>query len=357
MSVVSVIITCHNYARFLSCAINSVINQRLHNTELEVLVIDDGSVDNTREIAGRFGERIHYAYQDNMGQAAAINLGVKMATGTLVCMLDADDWYYDTKVAAVIGALERVPSASLIHHRQDVVNEVGHLVKTSPLHSSLSEGTVRDALLKYGGTHNAVVSASTSALSFPRPVLDDLMPIPEAFRTAADGYLITQAALRGPFAAVHKSLGCYRLHGGNSWNTVRLSPDTLKSRHIEVTLQIAAEVNSTLVRQGSLERVHPENDRVFLEHLLQYVRARSTSLDTLKTFIALIKAIIADDRCSRRYRLHRFSVAIAMVVVPLSVIERVKLLYSRHKWIVRLREKYLPRRVGNLTTLDSQQDA
>jgi hypothetical protein len=86
---VSVIIPCYNYAHFLEAALDSVLAQTYPN--LEILVIDDGSPDNTAEVAARYDRRICYVHQENQGLSASRNNGIRMATHDYVALLDADD--------------------------------------------------------------------------------------------------------------------------------------------------------------------------------------------------------------------------------------------------------------------------
>ncbi|MBK8982291.1 MAG: glycosyltransferase family 2 protein [Ignavibacteria bacterium] len=90
---VSVIITCHNYARYLSRAIRSALNQSLDRKEYEIIVVDDGSTDETRKVMKTYGKNIRPVLLDtNIGLAAARNEGIKAALGRFVVNLDADDY-------------------------------------------------------------------------------------------------------------------------------------------------------------------------------------------------------------------------------------------------------------------------
>lgn len=89
LPLVSVIIPTYNYAGFLSKSVESVLNQTYKN--FEVIIIDDGSVDNTKSIAKKY-TRAKYYYQNNKGLAAARNNGIRQSKGRYLVFLDADDW-------------------------------------------------------------------------------------------------------------------------------------------------------------------------------------------------------------------------------------------------------------------------
>lgn len=86
---ISIVIPTYNSARFIGDALNSVIAQKIDN--LETIVVDDGSSDNTREVVKSFGKEIKYLWQENRGAAAARNVGIKAAGGEWIAFLDSDD--------------------------------------------------------------------------------------------------------------------------------------------------------------------------------------------------------------------------------------------------------------------------
>src|SRR5947209_609603 len=89
---VSVIIPAYNYATYLPKAIDSVLKQRF--TNYEIIVVDDGSTDNTADLIAKYGDRVRYVYQKNAGLPSARNTGIKAARGDYVGFLDADDEWH-----------------------------------------------------------------------------------------------------------------------------------------------------------------------------------------------------------------------------------------------------------------------
>ena len=108
MAKVSVIVPAYNQAGYLAKAIQSVLDQTWGNFEL--LVVDDGSTDGTREVPQAFqDERIHYIYQENRGLSAARNTGIIHSTGAYLSYLDADDQFLPEKLALLVNLLEENP--------------------------------------------------------------------------------------------------------------------------------------------------------------------------------------------------------------------------------------------------------
>lgn len=91
MPLISVIIPCYNYAHFLPDAINSVLNQQKNGQPIEIIIVDDGSSDNTAAVAQGFAGKIRYIHQSNQGLSAARNTGIRAARGDYLVFLDADD--------------------------------------------------------------------------------------------------------------------------------------------------------------------------------------------------------------------------------------------------------------------------
>ncbi|MGY8656410.1 MAG: glycosyltransferase family 2 protein [Verrucomicrobiia bacterium] len=104
---VSVVITAYNYAHFLPQAIDSVLDQIYPN--VEIVVIDDGSTDDTRELAEVYGDKIRYIYQDNSGLSAARNTGTREASHPYVAYLDADDEWHPTMLSALMTVFRHLP--------------------------------------------------------------------------------------------------------------------------------------------------------------------------------------------------------------------------------------------------------
>jgi glycosyltransferase involved in cell wall biosynthesis len=109
---VSVVIPTHNSATFIAEALNGVFAQTYRR--FEVIVIDDGSSDNTRAVLEAFGDRIRYVHQDNRGPAAARNAGIRISRGEFVCFLDADDAWTPNKLESQVRFMETHSDVGLL---------------------------------------------------------------------------------------------------------------------------------------------------------------------------------------------------------------------------------------------------
>jgi glycosyltransferase involved in cell wall biosynthesis len=109
---VSVIIPTFNSAALVTQAVDSALAQTA--PPAEIIVIDDGSPDDTRQRLSAYGGRIIYLYQSNQGVAAARNLGLRRATGQFVAFLDADDLWHPRKLELQLAALIAQPDLALL---------------------------------------------------------------------------------------------------------------------------------------------------------------------------------------------------------------------------------------------------
>lgn len=132
VSLVSVIMPTYNSAKFIGAAIESVINQTYSNFEL--IIIDDGSTDNTKEIIESYNDsRIFYFYQDNMDKAIARNNGIKKASGKFICFLDSDDYYFPNKLTDQLTFLKNRPGIDLVVGNYIRVDETDVLIRKNEL--------------------------------------------------------------------------------------------------------------------------------------------------------------------------------------------------------------------------------
>ena len=129
-ALVSVVIPTYNRAYCIATTIDSALGQTHQN--LEILVVDDGSTDDTREvIAKQYGSepRVRYLHQANEGVSGARNHGLRVARGEYVALLDSDDLWLPWKIEAQVRCLEALPEAGMIWTDMDAVNPEGEIMK------------------------------------------------------------------------------------------------------------------------------------------------------------------------------------------------------------------------------------
>ena len=219
---VSIIINNYNYDRFLAEAIDSALNQSYE--QIEVIVVDDGSTDNSRQIIAEYGDCIIPILQPNGKQAAAFNSGFARSKGEIIIFLDSDDFLYPQAVAKIVGVWQ--PHLAKVHYRLNVVDGAGEsLGYSSPQGTApLSCGKVWQKLLETGGYN----STPTSGNALSRKALTNLFPIPDRYKLTADDYLSFQVPFYGEVAAIERPLGVYRVHDSNQWALATVTGDRFK---------------------------------------------------------------------------------------------------------------------------------
>ncbi len=120
---VSVIIPTYNRAHYLGEAIESVLNQDIQDCRIEIIVVDDGSTDNTEEVLRKYGNSVTYIYQNNRGAGPARNRGIKEATGEWVAFLDSDDRWLPGKLTLQFMVLDAFPGYNAIHSEFTIFDE------------------------------------------------------------------------------------------------------------------------------------------------------------------------------------------------------------------------------------------
>jgi glycosyltransferase involved in cell wall biosynthesis len=205
---VSIIINNFNYGQFLGSCIESALAQTYQN--IEVIVADDGSTDNSQAIIESFGASVIATYKSNGGQASALNAGFKRSTGHLVIFLDADDLLKPYCVAEVVRHWHS--DLMKLHFNLEVIDAAGEAIGCLYMKPPLPRGDLRGHLLTTG----TVASMGMSGNVFPRTFLEEVMPMPETgWERGADTYLFNLATLTGQVGAIDEALGGYRVHGNN----------------------------------------------------------------------------------------------------------------------------------------------
>ena len=125
-TIVSVIITCYNYGRFLQQAIDSALCQT--HKHIEVIVVDDGSVDNTADVAAQYNN-VKYVKVQRVGLSAARNIGIQYCTGKYLIFLDADDYLYPNAVELNLYYFSYYPKSVFISGGHNRVNSVGEIIQ------------------------------------------------------------------------------------------------------------------------------------------------------------------------------------------------------------------------------------
>ncbi len=259
MPKVSIIIINYNYARYLPDAIGSALGQSY--ADCEIVVVDDGSTDHSREVIEKYGTEIEAIFKENGGGNSALNAGLEASTGDIICLLDADDVFAPSKVKQVVEVFEAHPDIGSCFHSLDMMDKEGVRFPATPLRPS-GEHDFR-ARARRGAM--PVVASATSALCFRRDLLDRMLPLPQDKRLPSmpDHYLKWVALALAPTFFDGAALSVQRVHDSNQY--------TGKTNESYVTVHTI--IISSWMKNRFPKVLSTWADRVFADGLGRYWRA------------------------------------------------------------------------------------
>lgn len=267
-TVVSIIIVNHNYGRFLPEAVDSALAQT-HEC-VEVIVVDDGSTDDSRAMIGRYRDRVVTVLKENGGQASAFNAGFQHASGSAVIFLDADDVLDRGTAARVAAAFASRPELAKVHYRLELIDgsgrPTGALVPPAGL--PLPAGDLRELIRLHP---DDVPYPPASGNAFAVWALKRVLPMPEEdYRVLADVYLLNLIPLLGPVEVLDGTGGCYRVHDANRHyvSTLRLDRVRATVRTTHATHAHMKKLAESLSLGGLPEPERDDRSLVFLSQRL-----------------------------------------------------------------------------------------
>lgn len=216
----SVIIVNCNYGRFLGQGIDSVLGQDFPAADREIIVVDDGSTDDSIAVVESFKDKVRLLRQKNQKQAGAFQTGFKAARGEVFCLLDADDYCHPDKLKSVAERLKDPRVGMVQHYLQDVDGQ-GHSLG-NPLPRWPDKYTLDNFL------DGRCEDAATSGLAFRRDVLLKALPVPADIFCWYDEFLIAHCLFHADMGNIPRVLGYHRIHGANNWAQRLARPDLME---------------------------------------------------------------------------------------------------------------------------------
>jgi glycosyltransferase involved in cell wall biosynthesis len=243
---IAVVMAAKNYARFLPQAVDSVLAQTF--TDWELLIVDDGSTDATRQVVKPYlkDSRIRYAQSDQLGQSRAKNLGVRLTTAPLVAFLDADDAWMPTKLAEQFAVLESCPQVGVCYTSRLLIDDAGRRTPMNPQSVPKAySGKVRAEMF----TKNFVCFSSVMVR---RLVFDHVGGFDENLDLAIDYDFWLRVAKHYEFQSIPAPLVLYRTGHGNLSAKLSdrvLTADVIMTRSLDHH-DLATEVDCKTIGEG-----------------------------------------------------------------------------------------------------------
>ena len=267
---VSVIIPNYNYAHYLTQAVDSVLAQTY--PEVEIIVVDDGSTDDSETILRSYGDRVRWIRQKNQGVSAAQNLGVQETRGELVAFLDPDDLWLPEKLERQVQRFLDDTDLGLVHCGVEEVDHTGAHLQFCV--EGLEGWVARDMLL----FKRAVILGGGSGLVVLRSEFEAVGGFDTSLSTSADWDFFYRLATRGRVGFVPKPLVKYRVHGSNMHSNIRAMEHDMLIGYEKAFSRDTAELrelrrrcygNLHMVLAGSFFRAGQRSD--FARHALKSV--------------------------------------------------------------------------------------
>jgi len=243
--ILTALIDTYNYGQFIGEAIESVLAQDFPAEGMQILVVDDGSTDDTRERVSKYAGRVEYVFKPNGGQASAFNYGIERARGEYIALLDADDYWLPSKVRRVVAEFDSHPDAGLVYHPfREFKSETGEWREGGFNAVSGIVPADKKKILLY-------TACQTSGLTFRTSLVKKLLPLNEQMTIQPDGLLAALIIFLGPIVAIPEPLAVYRIHGSNMYYHSSAEVDKgRQARRVETLKILLEEMDKWLVHHG-----------------------------------------------------------------------------------------------------------
>jgi hypothetical protein len=261
---VTIVINNYNYARYLERAVTCALTQTYARVEL--VVVDDGSTDNSMAVLERYRDRCTIIAQANRGQGGAYNAGFVASHGEAVLFLDADDALHPDAIATAMAAWR--DDVAKVQFYLDVVDAAEHPLGRRKPNIPFASGREETLVRLYG----YYPSPSASGNLYARRVLERILPMAdERWRKGADGYTVALAALYGRIVSIDRSLGIYRDHGANQSETGGITLPLLRRR-------LGNEIDREAALKAHARALGRPIDRALCLSIPQHCKTRLLSL-------------------------------------------------------------------------------
>jgi glycosyltransferase involved in cell wall biosynthesis len=289
----SIITPTYNRAKFITKAIESVLNQSF--CDWEYIIIDDGSTDNTSEIIASFDDkRIIYIFQENQERSHARNHGIKLSKGKFICFLDSDDYYLNHHLQTLYDNIINTKIQTDFFYTQSIIIKVGKEREYYPLPTN-DENMVRFIWYNH---------LSMNSTCFYHSITEKIK-FPTSINYGEDTYFLTQVALEFPIIPIHEQTAVVLHHQNQSINIIK------NNDILEATIQYIDIINNMYELQKSQKHLSKkEKHEKIIQEILNRIRLclRHNKLYlSFNLFILLIS----------KFEIHYFSIFTQLLIVTI----------------------------------------
>jgi hypothetical protein len=228
---ISVIVTCYNYGRYVAQALESALTQPYAHKE--IIVVNDGSTDDSSAVIARYADRVTVIEQPNAGHIAAYNRGFEASSGDIIVLLDADDVLAPDALPSIAAVWS--PRAAKVQYDLSIIGAQGEDLGRKFCHfdEGYDAARVRESFRRTG-TYRWPVSVGNA---YSRWFARELFPLSPDF--GPDGALNTVAPVYGDIVTIPRVLASYRVHGQNIWSNTGRDAARLPARIAQRSGEVA----------------------------------------------------------------------------------------------------------------------
>lgn len=335
---ITALIDTYNHESFIEEALSSVIEQDFPASEMEVLVVDDGSTDHTPALVRKFEPRARLLRKSNGGQGSAFNAGIPEARGEIIAFLDGDDWWARNKLTAVAEAFAGDRVVGLVGHAITHVEADGTQHVEAPREVSQFRIVSAEQARTFRMRKNFL---GTSRMAYRKEVLEQIGRVPEELKFEADEYLFTLAGFFADVMILREPLTFYRLHGGNLFQVADGKEESVRKKQ-GVLVALAGALGKKFAELG----IAPEISQPIVEcvqveaDLLRLALEGGYPWETVSTELKIMRVFHRDASLPQQM----FSLArlLPALVMPAGSYYRWRSRLSRMEVYRNLRQRFFP---------------
>lgn len=246
---ISVVIPTYNYGKYIKCAIESVLKQTYK--DFEIVVVDDGSTDNTKEILYQYFSQIQYYHIQNSGPAHARNFGIENSKGKYIAFLDADDIWVNTKLEKQIEVFRKNKEVGMVFTECEVFKG-NKVLKKKMGKKKLMKGDLASNIFIFSGV-------ATPTVMVKKKVFENLGKFEESLTCAEDDNMWIRIASNYEVVLIDESLVMVRKHNENITIDINLILDDVKKN-----IEYLCSKYGDRVKNKILPKIRKKKSKIFL---------------------------------------------------------------------------------------------
>lgn len=284
LPLVSIIVCAYNAGIFIAETLKSLLAQTY--PKVEIIVVDDGSTDETARIVQTYGSKVRYIHQPNMGPSAARNKGIDASVGELLCFFDADDLMPPERVSLQVEFLQRHRGVRLVFSDYRNFSDTGLAERTHfdtcPRLKAMLQGKTEIILENASAILSGENFGITGTMLMHRGLLSQVPGFETRLRCSEDFHFYYRLARHTPVGILNREGMLRRMHAHNlSSNWERLLPDNIHSysqlRDAETDIQARRLLNSHIADCWAALARHSADHRRYKEALRNDMKALITA--------------------------------------------------------------------------------